>query len=42
MDIPREADGEYLYLTSNDGMVAKTTLSGEEVLRIGTPPRPDI
>lgn len=42
MDIRREGDGEYLSLTSNDGVVVKTTPGGEEVLRIGTPPRPDI
>jgi hypothetical protein len=42
MDIHQEAGGEFLYLTSNDGVVVKTSLSGEEVLRIGTPPRPDL
>ena len=42
MDIRQEAGGEYLYLTSNDGVVVKTTLDGEKVLRIGMPPRSDI
>ena len=43
MDIRQEEDGEFLYLTSSsDGVVVKTTLDGEEVLRIGAPPRPDI
>jgi hypothetical protein len=39
----READGEYLYLAATSlGFVAKTTLGGEEILRIATPPRADI
>jgi DNA-binding beta-propeller fold protein YncE len=38
-----EKDGEYLYLsTTGLGFVAKTTLDGRELFRIGTPPRPDI
>lgn len=43
MFLNREKDGEYLYLsTTSLGFVAKTTLDGREVFRIGTPPRPDI
>ena len=42
MDIRQETSGEFLYLTSNAGVVVKATLEGEEVLRIGQPPRPDI
>lgn len=43
MILNKEADGEYLYLTAtNQNFMAKTTLDGEEVLRIGTPDRPEI
>jgi hypothetical protein len=43
MFLNREADGEYLYLSATSlGFVAKTTLDGREVFRIGTPERPDI
>jgi hypothetical protein len=43
MDIRQEAEGEFLYLTSSSaGVVVKTTLAGEEVMRLGKPPRPDI
>ena len=43
MFLNRERDGEYLYLsTTSLGFVAKTTLEGREVFRIGTPERPDI
>lgn len=43
MHLNRETDGEFLYLaTTSLGFVAKTTLTGEELLRIETPPRPDI
>jgi hypothetical protein len=39
----REGDGEFLYLAATGlGIVVKTTLDGEELLRITTPPRPDI
>ncbi|MFW6288572.1 MAG: hypothetical protein ACOC2Q_02195 [Spirochaetota bacterium] len=38
-----EPDGEFLYLAATSlGFVAKTTLAGEELLRIETPPRTDI
>lgn len=43
MHLNREAAGEFLYLAATSlGMVVKTTLDGEEVLRITTPPRDDI
>lgn len=43
MHLNRETDGEFLYLSATSlGIVVKTTLDGEELLRIGTPPRPDI
>lgn len=43
MHLNREAEGEFLYLAATSlGFVAKTTLDGEELLRIATPPRPDI
>ncbi len=43
MHLSRESDGEFLYLAATTlGFVAKVTLEGEELLRIGTPPRPDI
>jgi hypothetical protein len=43
MHLRRDANEEFLYLaTTTLGFVAKVTLEGEEVLRIGTPPRPDI
>ncbi|MBI2435944.1 MAG: hypothetical protein HYV26_24070 [Candidatus Hydrogenedentes bacterium] len=43
MFLNREKDGEFLYLSATSaGVVVKTTLEGEEVSRIGTPPRPDI
>jgi DNA-binding beta-propeller fold protein YncE len=39
----REDNGEYLYLAATgQNFMAKVTLDGREVLRIGTPPRPDI
>lgn len=39
----KEADGEYLYLsTTNQNIVVKTTLDGQEVLRITTPDLPEI
>lgn len=39
----RENGGEFLYLAATSlGVVAKTTPDGEELLRIATPPRPDI
>jgi hypothetical protein len=39
----RESEGEFLYLsTTGLGFVAKTTVDGREVWRIGTPDRPDI
>ncbi len=39
----REDGGEFLYLAATSlGVVAKTTPDGEELLRIATPPRPDI
>src|SRR5262245_28613796 len=38
MYLNSEADGEYLYLsTTNQGFVAKTTLDGREIYRIGVP-----
>jgi hypothetical protein len=38
-----ESDGEFLYLaTTKLNFVAKTSLTGEELLRIPTPPRADI
>ena len=43
MHLSGEADGEFLYLAATSlGFVAKTTLDGEEILRITTPPRSDI
>lgn len=43
MYLNREADGEYLYLgLTSQEIVAKTTLDGQELFRIPTPPRPDI
>ncbi len=43
MHLNAESDGEYLYLAATSlGFVAKTTLDGEELLRIETPPRTDI
>lgn len=43
MHLSGEAEGEFLYLaTTRNGYVAKTTLEGEELLRIETPPRSDI
>jgi hypothetical protein len=43
MTLNKEPDGEYLYLSATGlGFVAKTTLDGREVFRIGTPDRPDI
>ena len=43
MFLNREKDGEYLYLSATSlGFVAKTTLDGREVFRIGAPKRPDI
>jgi hypothetical protein len=43
MYLNNEADGEYLYLsTTNQGFVAKTTLDGREIYRIGTPDLPNI
>lgn len=39
----REEEGEFLYLSATSlGFVAKTTLDGREMFRIGTPDRPDI
>ena len=39
----KEADGEYLYLSATgQNVVVKTTLDGQEVLRIGTPDLPEI
>jgi hypothetical protein len=38
-----EEEGEFLYLAATSlGLMAKTTLAGEEILRITTPPRADI
>ncbi len=38
-----EDEGEFLYLSATSlGFVAKTSLEGEELLRISTPPRSDI
>ena len=43
MFLNRESDGEYLYLsTTSLGFMAKVSLDGREVFRIGTPPRKDI
>jgi len=43
MYLNNEADGEYLYLsTTNQGFVAKTTLDGREIYRIGVPDLPNI
>lgn len=43
MHLNRENGEEFLYLAATSlGFVAKTTLDGEELLRIATPPRPDI
>jgi hypothetical protein len=43
MFLNREADGEYLYFAATSrGCMIKTTLSGEEVMRLPAPPRPDI
>jgi hypothetical protein len=43
MHLNRENGDEFLYLAATSlGFVAKTTLDGEELLRIATPPRPDI
>jgi len=43
MHLSREPEGEFLYLAATTlGFVAKTTLDGEELLRIETPPRSDI
>lgn len=43
MILNAEGDGEYLYCSAtSEGVVVKTTLDGEEVLRITTPPRKDI
>jgi len=43
MHLSEEDGEEFLYLsTTSLGFVAKTTLSGEEILRIETPPREDI
>ena len=43
MYLSKEADGEFLYFaTTSENIMVKTTLSGEEVLRIPTPPRSDI
>ena len=39
----QEDEGDFLYLSATSlGFVAKTTLDGREVFRIGTPDRPDI
>ncbi|MBZ0294121.1 MAG: hypothetical protein K8L99_16285 [Anaerolineae bacterium] len=41
--LSKEADGEYLYLSAtNQNIVVKTTLDGQEVLRITTPDLPEI
>ena len=41
MHLAREPDGEYLYLSATrHHFVAKTTLTGDEVFRIGTPDLP--
>jgi len=43
MFLNREGEGEFLYLsTTSLGFVAKTTLDGREIFRIGAPDRPDI
>ena len=43
MLLNREDGVDYLYLAATKlGIVVKTTLDGEELLRITTPPRPDI
>jgi DNA-binding beta-propeller fold protein YncE len=43
MYLNREQGGEFLYLsTTSLGFVAKTSIDGREVFRIGTPDRPDI
>ena len=43
MFLNKEADGEFLYLAPTGmGILAKCTLDGEEIMRLGTPPRPDI
>lgn len=43
MILHAEAGGEFLYCAATSaGVMVKTTLAGEEVLRIGTPPRSDI
>ena len=43
MYLNREQEGEFLYLSATTlGFVAKTTLDGREVFRIGTPKRTDI
>lgn len=43
MILNAESDIEYLYCAATSaGIVVKTTLDGEEVLRIATPPRKDI
>jgi hypothetical protein len=43
MILNAEAEGEFLYCSATSaGIVVKTTLDGEEVLRITTPPRTDI
>ena len=43
MFLNAEAEGEFLYLAATSaGVVVKTSLDGEEVLRIGTPPRHDL
>lgn len=43
MHLNREGGGEFLYLAATSlGIVVKTTLAGEELLRIATPPRSDI
>jgi len=43
MHLNRAPDGEFLYLAATSThVVLKTTLEGEEVLRLGAPDRPDI
>lgn len=43
MILNAEAEGEFLYCSAtSEGVVVKTTLDGEEVMRIGTPPRDDL
>lgn len=43
LHLNREEDEEFLYLSATSlSFIAKTTLDGRELLRIVTPPRPDI